>query len=181
VIVLFLGGFLIADGAAKFDLDRNLAAVLLRPFVGNARRTVLGLMAITALLSMFVSNTATTATMFAVVIPMLAGLPAGPAAPAWRCRSRSRPTSAASARRSAAPPNAIALGALTAQGEGMSFLGWMLLAVPLMVVLLVFAWWYLTRRYVPADTPIELDLPPTFDRSPAAIVFYLAAGTVGCG
>jgi solute carrier family 13 (sodium-dependent dicarboxylate transporter), member 2/3/5 len=37
VIVLFLGGFLIAQGAAKFDLDRNLAAVLLRPFAGSAR------------------------------------------------------------------------------------------------------------------------------------------------
>jgi sodium-dependent dicarboxylate transporter 2/3/5 len=78
VIVLFLGGFMIADGAAKFDLDRNLAAVMLRPFAGNARRSVLGLMLITATLSMFVSNTATTATMFAVVIPILAVLPAGP-------------------------------------------------------------------------------------------------------
>uniref|UniRef100_UPI00358DD176 SLC13 family permease n=1 Tax=Nocardia farcinica TaxID=37329 RepID=UPI00358DD176 len=62
VIILFIGGFLIADGAATYDVDRNLAALLLRPFAaGGARRTVLGLMLITALLSMFVSNTATTA------------------------------------------------------------------------------------------------------------------------
>ena len=75
VIILFLGGFLIADGAAKYHLDKNLAAVLIKPFTGSARRTVLGLMVITALLSMFMSNTATTATMFAVVIPILGALP----------------------------------------------------------------------------------------------------------
>ena len=74
VIILFLGGFLIADGAAKYHLDKNLAAVLIKPFTGSARRTVLGLMVITALLSMFMSNTATTATMFAVVIPILGAL-----------------------------------------------------------------------------------------------------------
>ena len=61
VIILFLGGFLIADGAAKYHLDKNLAAVLIKPFTGSARTTVLGLMVITALLSMFMSNTATTA------------------------------------------------------------------------------------------------------------------------
>ena len=38
---------------------------------------VLGLMVITALLSMFMSNTATTATMFAVIIPILGALPEG--------------------------------------------------------------------------------------------------------
>jgi solute carrier family 13 (sodium-dependent dicarboxylate transporter), member 2/3/5 len=176
VIVLFLGGFLIADGASKFGLDRNLAAVMLRPFAGDARRTVLGLMTITAGLSMFVSNTATTATMFAVVLPILAVLPPG--------RSR---TGLALAIPVAAnvggigtpvgsPPNAIALGALQAQGEGVSFLGWMLLAVPLMVVVLLFAWWFLTRRYIAADTPMAFDLTASFDRSPAAIVFYVVAG-----
>ncbi|WP_052667027.1 SLC13 family permease [Nitriliruptor alkaliphilus] len=176
VIVLFLGGFLIADGAGKFGLDRNLAAVMLRPFAGNARRTVLGLMTITAALSMFVSNTATTATMFAVVLPILAVLPPG--------RSR---TGLALAIPVAAnvggigtpvgsPPNAIALGALQAQGEGVSFLGWMLLAVPLMVVVLLFAWWFLTRRYIAADTPMAFDLTASFDRSPAAVVFYVVAG-----
>ncbi|KAA8730710.1 SLC13/DASS family transporter, partial [Corynebacterium tuscaniense] len=79
VIILFLGGFMIAHGAEKFGLDRNLAAIMLRPFPDKARLTVLGLMLITAVLSMFMSNTATTATMFAVVIPILKTLPAGKA------------------------------------------------------------------------------------------------------
>jgi solute carrier family 13 (sodium-dependent dicarboxylate transporter), member 2/3/5 len=43
-------------------------------------------------------------------------------------------------------------------------------------VVLLFAWWFLTRRYIPADTPMELDLSADFDRSPAAVVFYVVAG-----
>ncbi len=176
VIILFLGGFLIADGASKFDLDRNLAAVMLRPFAGNARRTVLGLMTITAVLSMFVSNTATTATMFAVVIPILAALPAGRARTGLALAIPIAANVGGIGTPVGSPPNAIALGALQAQGEGVSFLGWMLLAVPLMGVVLLFSWWLLTRRYIATDTPMRLELSSSFDRSPAAVVFYLAAG-----
>ncbi len=176
VIILFLGGFMIAAGAGKFGLDRNLAAVLLRPFAGNARRTVLGLMAITALLSMFVSNTATTATMFAVILPILAVLPPGGSRTGLALAIPVAANVGGIGTPVGSPPNAIALGALQAQGDGVSFVGWMLLAVPLMVVVLLFAWWYLTRRYIAPDTPMELDLSSDFDRSPAAKVFYLVAG-----
>jgi solute carrier family 13 (sodium-dependent dicarboxylate transporter), member 2/3/5 len=175
VIVLFLGGFIIAHGAGKFDLDRNLAGVLLRPFAGDARRAVLGLMAITAVLSMFVSNTATTATMFAVVLPILAALPSGPARTGLALSIPVAANVGGIGTPVGSPPNAIALGALQAQGEGVSFVGWMALALPLVVVVLLFAWWFLTRRYIPADTPMELDLSADFDRSPAAVVFYVVA------
>lgn len=176
VIILFLGGFLIADGAAVFGLDRNLAAVMLRPFAGSARRTVLGLMLITALLSMFVSNTATTATMFAVVYPILASLPPGSARTGVALAIPVAANVGGIGTPVGSPPNAIALGALQVQGEGVSFLRWMMLATPLMVVVLGFAWWFLTRRYVPVGTPMQLDLTARFDRSPAAIVFYVVAG-----
>jgi sodium-dependent dicarboxylate transporter 2/3/5 len=176
VIILFLGGFLIADGARKFGLDRNLAAVMLRPFAGNARRSVLGLMMITALLSMFVSNTATAATMFAVVIPILAALPSGPSRTGVALAIPIAANVGGIGTPVGTPPNAIALGALEAQGQGVSFIGWMLLAMPLMVLVLAFAWWFLTRRFIAADTPLSLELSADFDRSPAAIVFYLTAG-----
>jgi solute carrier family 13 (sodium-dependent dicarboxylate transporter), member 2/3/5 len=176
VIVLFLGGFLIAEGAAKFDLDRNLAAVLLRPFAASARRTVLGLMAITALLSMFVSNTATTATMFAVVVPVLAALPSGPARTGVALSIPVAANIGGIGTPVGSPPNAIALGALSSRGDGVSFVGWMALAVPLLVVVLAVSWWVLTRRYVPREVSLDLDLRARFDTSPAAIVFYVVAG-----
>jgi len=176
VIMLFLGGFLIAEGASTFKLDRNLAAVLLRPFAGNARRSVLGLMLITAVLSMFVSNTATTATMFAVIVPVLAALPPGRARTGLALSIPVAANVGGIGTPVGSPPNAIALGALSAQGHGVSFVGWMLLAVPLMLVLLVLAWVLLTRSYVPTDTPFDLDTDADFDRSPAARLFMVIAG-----
>lgn len=67
VLMLFLGGFFLAAGASKFRLDRAMARVLLRPFGTGPNRIMLGLMLVTAGFSMFMSNTATTATMMAVV------------------------------------------------------------------------------------------------------------------
>ncbi|MDO5727820.1 MAG: DASS family sodium-coupled anion symporter [Bowdeniella nasicola] len=176
VIILFLGGFLLAYGAAKYGLDRNLAAVMLRPFQGSGRLTVLGLMLISALLSMFMSNTATTATMFAVVIPILAVMPT----------ARSRAGLALAIPVAAniggigtpvgTPPNAIAIGALADAGIHVSFLQWMVFAVPLMLVVLAFGWWLIVTMFIPPATPVELHLDPDFDQSVPARIFYIVAG-----
>jgi solute carrier family 13 (sodium-dependent dicarboxylate transporter), member 2/3/5 len=154
--------------------------VLLRPFVaGGPRRTVLGLMLITALLSMFVSNTATTATMFAVVLPVLAALPPGRARTGLALAIPFAANIGGIGTPVGTPPNAIALGQLSSRGITVSFLDWMLLTVPLMVVILLGAWWLLTRRFIPRDTTLEIDLQPRFNRSPAALIFTgVAALTV---
>ena len=181
VIILFLGGFMIADGAAKYRLDKNLAAVLIKPFTRSIRTMMLGLMVITALLSMFMSNTATTATMFAVIIPVLAALPEG--------RPR---TGVALAIPVAAnvggigtpvgtPPNAIALGALLDAGIKVSFLDWMVMALPLVVVVLLGAWLLLAVLFVPRGLPVSLDMRSDFDRSPRARVFYVIAALTVVG
>lgn len=118
ILMLFLGGFVLADAAAKYGLDRNLAGVLLRPFGTRPAALLGGLMLITALLSMFVSNTATTAAMMAVVLPVTAGLDSGDrfrialllAVPvAANVGGLGTPVGS--------PPNAIALGRLDDQGD----------------------------------------------------------------
>ncbi|HQU74564.1 MAG TPA: anion permease, partial [Calditrichia bacterium] len=58
IILLFLGGFFLAMAATKYRLDINLARVLLKPFGNKPGRVLLGLMTITAMFSMFMSNTA---------------------------------------------------------------------------------------------------------------------------
>ncbi|MGL5994896.1 MAG: SLC13 family permease, partial [Aeromonas sobria] len=55
VIMLFLGGFFLAIAATKYQLDLNLARVLLRPFGRDPKIVMLGLMLITATFSMFMS------------------------------------------------------------------------------------------------------------------------------
>lgn len=177
VIVLFLGDFLIADGAAKFGLDKNLAAVLIRPFAGSARSTVFGLMLITAILSMFMSNTATTATMFAVVLPILKSMDSIKARAAVALSIPLAANVGGLGTPVGTPPNAIALAVLNGHGIRISFLQWMMLAVPFMLVVLLGAWLFLTRVYVPKQARIDLEIDSDFDTSKPAIAFYVVAGS----
>ena len=70
IIMLFLGGFFLAMAATKYHLDVNLARVFLRPFGEYPKFVMLGMMVITAVFSMFMSNTATTALMITIVTPV---------------------------------------------------------------------------------------------------------------
>ncbi len=77
IILLFLGGFFLAMAATKYRLDQTLAKVMLKPFGNNPRTVMLGLMIITAIFSMFMSNTATTAMMLSILAPVLMLFPDG--------------------------------------------------------------------------------------------------------
>ena len=179
VIILFLGGFLIADGAEKYRLDKNLAAVLIRPFTGSARTTVLGLMVITAMLSMFMSNTATTATMFAVIIPILGALPADRARAGLALSIPVAANVGGIGTPVGTPPNAIALGALEEAGYDVSFLDWMIMAVPLMVMILVGAWLLICVLLLPGGLKVELDMRARWHTDRRALTFYvIAAATI---
>jgi sodium-dependent dicarboxylate transporter 2/3/5 len=177
VLMLFLGGFFLADGAAKYGLDKNLARILLKPFGTKPSHIILGLMLIAAIFSMFMSNTATTATLMAVVLPVAASLHASDKARvalalcipfAANIGGMGTPVGT--------PPNAIALGALSKAGLQLSFTEWMLMVVPLMLLLLFATWLILTRLYRPAAQSISLDISSRFDRSPQARLFYIVAG-----
>ncbi len=181
VLMLFLGGFFLADGAAKFRLDKNMARVLLRPFGDSPQRIMLGLMLITAVFSMFMSNTATTATLLAVVLPVIATLD-----PEDRLRTGlalSIPVAAnigGIGTPVGTPPNAIAVGSLADAGISISFVQWMVMAVPMMVVILLIAWYLLTRIFPAQQKTLQLKIEATFDTSLQAKVFYATfALTVG--
>ena len=175
VIMLFLGGFLIADGAAKFGLDRNLAAMFLRPFRRSGRTVILGMMLITTLLGQFMSNTATAAAMFAVVIPLLPMMPTPKARAALAMSVPVAANVGGFGTPIGTPPNAIAVGILASQGTPVSFLQWMALAYPFMLVLLTIGF-LLLASWVPRNTPVTLSMTANFDRSRDAVFFYAVAG-----
>lgn len=176
VVILFLGGFLIADGAAKYRLDRNLASVVLTPFKGNARTALLALMLLTAVLSQFMSNTATAATMFAVLIPVLGGLPTQNARAGFALSIPLAANIGGLGTPVASPPNAIAVAAVAARGESISFVGWMMAMWPLIAIMLALGWVYLVVRYIPKGVSLDLDLERDFDTRLSARVYYAAAG-----
>ena len=174
VIMLFLGGFFLAEGSAKFRLDRNIAKVMLRPFGTSWKAIMLGLMVITAGLSMFMSNTATTATLMAVILPVLATLERSD-----RLRigmALSIPVAAnigGMGTPVGTPPNAIAVGSLAETGNAISFVQWMIVAVPVSMVLLLLAWFALTRMFPSSAGQLAVQIDATFDNSGPAWIFYV--------
>jgi sodium-dependent dicarboxylate transporter 2/3/5 len=130
-------------------------------------------MLITAAFSMFMSNTATTATLLAVVFPVVAGL--DPDDKMRAALALSIPIAAnvgGIGTPVGTPPNAIALGGLTDAGIAITFLDWMVMAIPLMLVLLVAAWFLLLRLFPAKGTSLKLHIDSTFDRSRQAYIFY---------
>jgi sodium-dependent dicarboxylate transporter 2/3/5 len=173
ILMLFLGGFFLADGASKYDLDRNLARVMLRPFGKRPKMILLGLMLITALFSMFMSNTATTATMMAVVIPVIAQLPPGD-----RMRAAFALCIPVAANIGGigtpigTPPNAIALGALAKAGITIRFVQWMIMAIPFMIVILAGAWILMSLVFKSTEKEVNLVIESKFNTSRPALIFY---------
>ncbi len=177
ILMLFLGGFFIADGATKFDLDRNLARVMLKPFGTSPKLIMLGMMVITAVFSMFMSNTATTATMMMVVLPVIRQLPEND-----RMRTALALCIPVAANIGGigtpigTPPNAIALGALSQTGTTIDFLKWMIMTLPFVTVILLFSWIILLTMFRTEQTSIRFSIDSKFVMSRSAKVFYCTAG-----
>ena len=159
VIMLFLGGFVLAFAATKVGLDVQLAKVMLKPFGKNPKTVLLGVLLVIGIFSMFMSNTATAAMMLTFLTPVLATLP----------KDGGGRISLALAIPIAAnlggmgtpigtPPNAIALGALQEAGYNITFVGWMIRMVPYVLVMLFFAWFLLTKLYPFKAKSIELKI-----------------------
>ena len=179
IIMLFLGGFFLAAAATKYRLDTNLARILVKPFGTKPAYVTLGIMLITAVFSMFMSNTACTAMMLAVVAPILKtrkntdkGRIAMALAVPFAANIGGMGTPIGT------PPNAVAMKYLVDK-YAISFDQWMLFAVPLVVVLLTIVWVLLTTLYKADVEHIKLEIKGKFLKTPQAFVVYVIfAGTI---
>ena len=148
VIWLFLGGFFLAEGMKKTKLDEDLLKRLLPKFGKKPHFILLGLMTTTAIISMLMSNTATTAMMIATVSPIFASL--DKKSNFSKALLLGIPTAASIGGMGTiigSAPNAIAVGALEGVGISISFLEWMIIGVPIAAVLIYIFWRILLRRY----------------------------------
>lgn len=177
IIILFLGGFVLAEASVKYKLDRNLTRLLLRPFGAQPKYIVLGLMLVTAALSAFMSNTATTAMMMTVILPIIARI--DPGDPLRFGVVLSIPFAAnigGIATPIGTPPNAVVIGALARDGINIAFSQWMLYATPVVIIMLLVAWLLLMTIYPARTDRLGLDMSGTFDRSKNAMILYLVFG-----
>ena len=159
LLLLLLGGFIISTAMADSGAHRRIALYLVRLFGGHsARSIVLGFMAASAILSMWISNTATTLMLLPVAlavleragerlaIPLLLGV-----AYAASIGGLGTPIGT--------PPNLIFMQVHADQfGSAPSFPQWMAWGLPVVVVFVPLAALWLTRG-VRLECPVTLPHP----------------------
>jgi sodium-dependent dicarboxylate transporter 2/3/5 len=162
VIMLFIGGFVLAIAATKTGLDAQLAKVLLKPFGTKSEMVLLGFLLITGLFSMFVSNTATAAMMLTFLTPVFHQLP--PEGKGRVSLAMSIPIAAnlgGMGTPIGTPPNTIALKYLNdpeGLNLGLGFGQWMMFMFPLVLILLFISWRLLLKMFPFTQKRIELNI-----------------------
>ncbi len=160
VVMLFLGGFVLAIMAEKYGLDVTLARVLLAPFGTRPRMVLLGFLIVISIFSMFMSNTATAAMMLAFLAPVLAVLPKD---------DKGRVGLALSIPIAAniggigtpigTPPNATAVKFLAESGNEVGFVTWAAHMIPYVVLMILFAWILLQFFFPFKSSEVKLEIP----------------------
>lgn len=156
IIFLFIGGFSLAIAMEKWNLHQRIALTIVAAIGTSPRRIVLGFMAATAFLSMWVSNTAATMMMIpvglAVAYEAAKTLRGGEYADELPKFEKSivfgigyAATIGGLGTLIGTPPLAI-LAATVGElfGTSISFAGWMMFGAPIVVILLALTWFYLT-------------------------------------
>ncbi|MDA0931004.1 MAG: SLC13 family permease [Bacteroidetes bacterium] len=159
VVFLFLGGFLLALGLEKYHVHTATAKWILHKTGNQPKRLLLGFSLATAVLSMWISNTATTMMMLPMalsVFPFVRG--------SWAPQFRKRLLLALAYSSSiggvatliGTPPNAVLRG-MSEQFAGISlgFFPWMVIGLPLAALLLLVMYLLLSQKW--DDKNIEVD------------------------
>ena len=153
-IYLFFGGFLLGLAMEKCNLHKRIALNILARVGSNPRRQIAGFMIATGFISMWVSNTATAIMMLPIGISVSAVVTKG------QDEGESRRFSAALMLAIAyassiggmgtligTPPNALLRAFLADRYDvHIGFGQWMILGVPVVIVLSLITWWWLTRK-----------------------------------
>lgn len=152
VIFLFLGGFVLAIAMQRWQLHLRIALGVVRLVGTKSSRLVLGFMCATAFLSMWVSNTATAVMMLPIGMSVLTLLNQKKGAVDEKLSTSLMLGIAYAATIGSfgtiigSPPNALMVGYLSeTYGIEIGFGQWMMVGVPLSMVLLLLAWFVLTR------------------------------------
>lgn len=176
IILLFMGGFIIAIAVEKWDLHKRIALHILRVIGGQPHRLVLGFMVATGFLSMWLSNTATALMMMPMGMSLILlyeelnektiaeGGVISDRAPNFALTLLLGIAYSASiggfATLIGTPPNGVLItqmSQLFPDAPEITFSSWMLFALPMSAVFMVLAWLVLTRLVfpLPATTPFS--------------------------
>ena len=159
IIMLFIGGFILAIAATKSGLDVKLARILLKPFGTKSENVLLGFILITGIFSMFISNTATAAMMLTFLTPVFKSLPAnGKGRIALTMAIPIGANIGGMGTPIGTPPNAFAYKTLSDLGMNIGFHTWMAIMVPMVFVMLIVAWYIVKKLFPFSKKTIELEI-----------------------
>jgi sodium-dependent dicarboxylate transporter 2/3/5 len=177
VIFLFLGGLTLAVAAHKHDVDRFLMEKMLAKVGHSTKALIWGILLITAFFSMWISNTASAAMMLLLVKPLMDKLDADdPLSKAVALAIVFGANLGGIGTPIGTPPNAIAIGILAEEGTLFTFLSWVIMTLPLMLILLALAAGVIFYFFRPKTSAIDLPLPdqkPLSKRGIAVIAIIL--------
>lgn len=160
VVMLFLGGFVLAIMAERFGLDVTLAKSLLSIFGTKPKMVLLGFLIIISVFSMFMSNTATAAMMLAFLAPVLHKLPSDDKGKIGLALSI--PVAAnlgGIGTPIGTPPNATAKGYLEQAGIDVSFGDWCVHMIPYVIIMILLAWILLLVFFPFKTKKLVLEIP----------------------
>lgn len=184
IIILFLGGFVLAIAATKSGLDAVMARVMLKPFGTRSEIVLLGFLLITGVFSMFISNTATAAMMLTFLAPVFKALPNdGKGRVALTLSIPVAANIGGIGTPIGTPPNMIALKYLndpSGLNMNIGFGEWMMFMMPFTIVMLIIGWLLLIKLFPFKQKTIELKIEGNAAQSwrtkVVAIVFVLTVG-----
>lgn len=177
IIMLFLGGFILAIAATKTGMDGALARIMLKPFGTRSSFVLLGFVVVTGVFSMFLSNTATAAMMLTFLAPVLKVLPSdGKGRVALALAIPVAANVGGLGTPIGTPPNAIALKYLNDPAGlnlNMGFGEWMMFMLPFTIVVLFLGWLLLLKLFPFKQKTIELKIEGEAKKDWRSIVVYI--------
>lgn len=160
VVMLFLGGFVLAIMAERFGLDVTLAKSLLSIFGTKPKMVLLGFLIIISVFSMFMSNTATAAMMLAFLAPVLHKLPSDDKGKIGLALSIPIAANLGGIGTPiGTPPNATAKGYLEQAGIDVSFGDWCVHMIPYVIIMIILAWVLLLVFFPFKTQKLVLEIP----------------------
>ena len=139
MVFLFLGGFILALAVEKSLLHQRVALAVLDGIGSSPRRLVWGFLLVTAVLSMWLSNTATTLMLLPIAAGVVGRIDDENAATRVFLAVAFGASIGGMGTLVGTPPNVVLVGMAPKLVEGLpplTFGGWMLFAIPLLAVLL---------------------------------------------
>ncbi len=161
-IFLFLGGFMLARAIEKWGLHKRIALNVLLKVGSDGRALVGGFMLAAALLSMWVTNTATTMMLLPIGLAIIAMVDVAvsdvPARTRWNFQTALllgiayAATIGGMATLVGTPPNTLLAGFMEeSYGVEIGFGRWMMVGLPVSLMMLPLAWLALTRIVYPVE------------------------------